>query len=85
MPEPTETSQLKAKLKELREQLSRLRKSGADTKLIDIKLYPLSPKIQVAEATQSKADIEKAKKALDEFQAELKAAEAEGRGKSPAG
>ncbi|GEM_PF-3603488 len=76
----TETAQLRAQLKELREQLSRLRKKGAETKMINVKLYSLSPKIQIAEATRSKTDIEKAKKALDEFQEELKAAEAEWQG-----
>lgn len=81
MPEKIETPQLRAKLKELREQLSRLRKKGAETKTLDTKLYLLSPKIQLAEATRSKTDIEKAKKALDDFQAELKAAEEEAQGK----
>ena len=71
----SEIDELKRSFKDLQERLSKARKKGLDTTILNIKMYSVAPKIQLAEVTLVKSDIEIAKKAIAELNAELKAIE----------
>jgi len=54
------TERLKADVEELKKALSALRKKGVDTKIADIRVMAVRPKILYAEVTKEDADLEKA-------------------------
>lgn len=49
---------------ELKEEISELRKQGLDTKMIDLMLIDVNPKIKMARATYEPKDIDSVKKSL---------------------
>ena len=66
---------LKEKLKALRASVSRLRKKGLNTKLIDIKLLGVQPKIQIASATGDQKDFANAANYMVDIEKEVNALE----------
>ena len=71
-----EVDNLKRRLKELEALASKLRKKGIEADSITTRLYTIPPKIMVANATLAKADIDKAKTALDQLEREASELEA---------
>ncbi len=62
---------LKNRLKDLNDKLSKLRKKGVNTRMVDFRLPLASPKIMVASATQQQKDIDQASKFLESLESEV--------------
>lgn len=62
---------LKNRLKDLNDKLSKLRKKGVNTRMVDFRLPLASPKILVANATQQQKDIDQASKFLESLESEV--------------
>ncbi|MFH0978151.1 MAG: hypothetical protein V1837_02500 [Candidatus Woesearchaeota archaeon] len=56
----------------LRERLSQNRKLGMDTKIADLKLMSVAPKIQMAAITSERRDLEVVQRLLSEIESEMK-------------
>ncbi|MBI4438945.1 hypothetical protein HY640_03375 [Candidatus Woesearchaeota archaeon] len=69
--EQDEIEAIKRRAKELRDKISSARKKGTDTRIIDIKMLGIAPKIQLADATKQKKDIDKANQAMDAIEKEV--------------
>jgi len=66
-----EIHKLKERFDELKGELSEIRKKGKDTKLAEVYLFNVHPKLKMALATYSPVDLEKAKTWIDYFQEEI--------------
>jgi hypothetical protein len=67
-----ETEIMRKHLQTLRERISHSRKEGMDTKIVEIKLMNVTPKIMMAQATRQKKDLDQVAGLLAEVEREMK-------------
>ena len=70
---------LKARIKELSDGVSKLRKKGFYTRILDIKMLAIPAKLQMADATKADSDLKKIQDYLTSLETELKEIEAQGK------
>ena len=63
---------LKQKLTDIKQKLSELRKKGYDTKIAELRLSAIVPKIKYLEVTREAKDVQKIKKLIDDTLSEIR-------------
>lgn len=71
-PKNQRIEQMKSELAELKEAISKERKSGDDVFIAQLMITPIPAKLKMAEATGSEKDIGRARKLIDSLKDELK-------------
>ncbi|MFH1511568.1 MAG: hypothetical protein ABIF10_07810 [Candidatus Woesearchaeota archaeon] len=67
-----DTHSLTEHLQTIKERVTEARKNGMDTKIVDIMMCNVMPKIMIAQATLQQADIDTAKRSLGEIENEMR-------------